>query len=370
MTPSSVDVVVAGAGPAGLATAIGARQHGLQVAVVDPRRRPIDRACGEGIMPRGWSSLEALGVNVPANERFPFQGVRYVSGDTVAEGLFSQGCGFGIRRTILHEAMAGRAESLGVAIRWGVRGLMARPDGLETDSGFIPAPFVVVADGRASRIRERCGLTGRPAPLKRIGLRRHFLMEPWSDHVEVHWAEGCEAYVTPVGPSLVGIAILTGARTRDRFDTLLNRFPALKKRLQGASAASAVLGAGPFSGHARRVARDRVALVGDASLCLDPLTGEGLSLAFRQASSLAEALKEGDLQRYVAAHGRIVRGPRRITRLVLLLTRSPRLRRLALQALAADGRLFTRFLDKMNQGLSPQPGDLLRLLATGIRGGG
>jgi flavin-dependent dehydrogenase len=63
------DLLVAGAGPAGLATAIHAARAGLQVTVVERRPGPIDKACGEGLMPHTLRHLEALGIN-PARQAF------------------------------------------------------------------------------------------------------------------------------------------------------------------------------------------------------------------------------------------------------------------------------------------------------------
>ena len=61
----STDVFVIGGGPAGLAAAIAARQRGLRVIVADGMQPPIDKACGEGLMPDGLAALERLGIRVP-----------------------------------------------------------------------------------------------------------------------------------------------------------------------------------------------------------------------------------------------------------------------------------------------------------------
>ena len=66
-----------------------------------------------------------------------------------------------------------------------------------------------------------------------------------------------------------------------------------------------------------RVIRGRLALIGDASGSVDAITGEGLALAFRQAAILAEALSKNDLAIYQAAHRRIGRIPRLMSRLML-----------------------------------------------------
>ena len=73
-----IDVLVAGGGPAGLATAIAARLEGMRVRVVEPHAGTIDKACGEGIMPAGVAALRELGVEL---EGRPFHGIRYVHRD-------------------------------------------------------------------------------------------------------------------------------------------------------------------------------------------------------------------------------------------------------------------------------------------------
>src|SRR5258705_171270 len=62
--PCHADVLIVGAGPAGLASAIAAARHGLRVQVIDAMKPPIDKACGEGLMP---DSLEALAANGSTN---------------------------------------------------------------------------------------------------------------------------------------------------------------------------------------------------------------------------------------------------------------------------------------------------------------
>src|SRR5271165_1538919 len=99
----NAEVLVAGGGPAGLAAAIAARQAGFEVAVVDCARPPIDKACGEGIMPDGLSALTALGVPADVRHAAPFRGIRFINGPREVEAGFPSGVGYGIRRTLLHQ---------------------------------------------------------------------------------------------------------------------------------------------------------------------------------------------------------------------------------------------------------------------------
>ena len=78
-------VVIVGGGPVGLATAISARLRGLRATVVEKARPPIDKPCGEGLMPDGVEILRRLGVSIPRDQAVPFRGIRYIDGSVVAE---------------------------------------------------------------------------------------------------------------------------------------------------------------------------------------------------------------------------------------------------------------------------------------------
>lgn len=344
------DLVVVGGGPAGLATAIRARMAGLDVAVLERFQPPLDKACGEGLMPDAVARLREIGVEP---EGSPFRGIRYVDGDLSAEGLFPHAGGLGVRRVHLHETLLRRAEEVGVELRWGVSARGLDGGGVVTDQGTVRARWIAGADGLLSRVRAWAGLEADPGPLRRFGVRRHFAMAPWTDLVEVHWGPGCEAYVTPTSRGEVGIAILWSAG-KSGFDDLLARFPALLSRVAGAPVISRDRGAGPLHQRVRAVHRGNVALVGDASGYLDAITGEGMAVALHQSAALVDALLAGDLARYAAAHRRIARLPDFMTRLVLGLESRPNLRRRALRALAAEPALFSRLLGIHGRTLPPR----------------
>ncbi|MFJ1706352.1 NAD(P)/FAD-dependent oxidoreductase [Kitasatospora sp. NPDC088346] len=306
-----IDLLVVGGGPAGLATAIGAARAGLEAVVAEPRPSPVDKACGEGLMPSAVRALERLGVGVPGR---PFHGIRYLDADTGrgAEAAFRTGPGLGVRRTALHAALARRADDLGVRVL-PVPVREFHQGAFSVRAAGLTCRHLVAADGLHSPTRRALGLHRPPDPAapSRYGLRRHYAVEPWSGSVEVHWSAHAEAYVTPLAPDLVGVALLTGDRAP--FEEQLSRFPVLAARLAGAPARTPVRGAGPLRQRVRARVRGRVLLVGDAAGYLDALTGEGLSVALASAEALVRCVAAGRPQEYERAWRRASRSYRLLT---------------------------------------------------------
>jgi flavin-dependent dehydrogenase len=331
MTP---DVFVIGGGPVGLAAAIAARRKGFNVVLADGCEPPVDKSCGEGIMPDGLAAASQLGLQLPVMDSFTFRGIRFHGENVSVTADFPTGYGRGFRRTILHRSLVEQAERCGVELRWG------STIGALTE---IQARWIVGADGTGSRVRSLAGLGACLRDTRRYGFRRHFKVAPWADYVEIHWGEGCQIYVTPVAPEEVGVAVIS-SDPKLRVHEALRQFPSLAAGLSGAAESSTERGAVTASRRLRRVVRGNVALIGDASGSVDAITGEGLCLGFRQALALADAMECGDLPRYESAHRRLARRPRFMADFMLTMDRQAWLRKRALPALASRPELFRGLL--------------------------
>ncbi|MFJ7415966.1 NAD(P)/FAD-dependent oxidoreductase [Streptomyces sp. NPDC098077] len=306
-----IDVLVVGGGPAGLAAAIRAASAGLEAVVVEPRTTPVDKACGEGIMPGGVAALRDLGVRVSGHE---LSGIRYTDGRSSAEAAFRGGPGAGVRRTALHTALHARAAALGVRVV-AAKAREIRQDEDTVTAAGLTARWLVAADGLHSPLRRALGLDRPVTGPGRYGLRRHYPLAPWTDHVEVHWSRHGEAYVTPVGERLVGVAVLS--RDRRPYDRHLAAFPALAARLADSPGATPVRGAGPLRQRARSPRAGRVLLVGDAAGYVDALTGEGIALAVATATAAVDCLTAGRPDDYPRRWARVTRRYRLLTAALL-----------------------------------------------------
>jgi flavin-dependent dehydrogenase len=341
--PKSTDVFVVGGGPAGLAAAIAARLKGFNVVVADVRRPPIDKPCGEGLMPDSFAALRRLGVRLDPEQSFPFRGVRFHGAGVSVGATFPSEQGVGIRRTRLHELLIDRAREAGVTMLWVTRVNGLSGESVLLDGAAVSCRWLVGADGQNSRVRRWAGLNAARYESTRYGFRRHYHVAPWTDHMEIYWGSGCQMYVTPVSSQEVCAAVIS----RDshlRLDSALPQFPELGSRLARASAFTVEHGSVSASRRLRGVFRGRTVLIGDASGSVDAITGEGLSLSFHQALALADALAGNDLAAYQSAHRRLARRPAFMASLMLSLDRLPWLRPPVLRGMALEPAIFAKLL--------------------------
>lgn len=348
-----MDLLVIGGGPVGLVTALRAVHSGLSVTVLEPRRGPVDKACGEGLMPAALDRLVQVGIDPHGHE---LTGIVYTDGRRRVTAPLTRP-GRGVRRPVLHAALLEAAGRAGVQLRHtsmagvepGVVGDRTRPARVRTTDGEeLSAPFVVAADGLHSPTRRALGLERPAGPRRRFGLRAHYALAPWTDAVEVHWSRSAEAYVTPVAEDLVGVALL--CRPPTRWDGTWQDFPDLARRLAGSEQVSSVRGAGSLRQRVRSTVSGRVLLVGDAGGYVDALTGEGLTLGTAQAFAAVEAVLAGSPARYARRASALGRRSTLLTRSLLTVSGHDASRRLLVPAAARLPMVFRAAVRQLADG--------------------
>ncbi len=341
----SCDALVIGGGPAGLAAGIALRLRGLDVVVADALTPPIDKACGEGLMPDSRQELAILGVDLRGGREF--SGLHFANRNRRREDLvwakFASGSGLGVRRAELHRSLIDRAAELGVRLKWSSRATLSGSGKASLYEEDYRYRYLIAADGSSSAVRRTVGLEASSFRATRLGLRRHYRIAPWSDHVEVHWGGFGQAYITPVADDEICVA----ATTRHRgfqFDSLLRTMPYLHAKLSAQTVIGRDRGAVTVTRKLRRVTCGNVALVGDASGSADAIVGQGLACAFRQALLLGEALGKDSIESYEAGHASILQLPRRMASAMLVMDRWPIVRDWAMRTFAGHPDLFAYVL--------------------------
>ncbi|HWN19225.1 MAG TPA: NAD(P)/FAD-dependent oxidoreductase [Gemmatimonadales bacterium] len=311
-----LDVLVAGAGPAGSATATLLARSGLSVLVVDRAAFPRDKACSEYMSPEAVRILARLGVLEKLEKAggFPLEGMK-VTGPlgATAHGKFSlagyhpfRPTGLSIsRRTLDHELLAA-ARAAGAAVME-----RARVEELLYEQGGVAG--VVVRDqagGRqALRARLTVGADGlRSVVARRLGRRRHGTSRRMAfvAHVarvadmgpsaELHFREHGYLGLNQIGQGQTNVALVVpseraaharGGVQRFFHDTLAE-FPGVRERVEAGEVVRPVLATGPFAVRSARVIAPGALLVGDAADFFDPATGDGIYCALRGAELAAD----------------------------------------------------------------------------------
>jgi len=340
---STRKVCVAGAGPAGLAMAIALQRANCVVTVVDCGLPPVDKACGEGLMPDSIQAMRELDIEIPDEIGFRFRGVRFADRRSSVFAEFPRGIAKGLRRTALHQILIQHANSLGVAAIWNAKHVRLAEGGLYVDDRFLAADLVVGADGQKSQIRRQAGLDHATRENRRYGFRRHYRSAPWSRYMELHWLARSQIYVTPIAADEICVAVIS-RDSKLRLEQAIYESSELRSRLRDAEPVSQELGALSVSRRLGRVQQKNVALVGDASGSVDAITGEGIGLAVKQARALTTALESGDIRSYQPLHRKLMKRPQTMASLMLMLDRNAEVQRRALAGLAQHPDLFRSLL--------------------------
>src|ERR1700722_10540219 len=141
------DVFIIGGGPAGLAAAIAARNKGLRVMVADGNRPPIDKACGEGLMPDAVTAAGRIGILLAEAEGFRFRGIGFHGDGRSVAADFPHGVGIGFRRTLLHGRLIEQAERAGVKMLWSTPITGMESAAVQTKARRFSTRWIIGADG-------------------------------------------------------------------------------------------------------------------------------------------------------------------------------------------------------------------------------
>jgi flavin-dependent dehydrogenase len=329
------DVVCVGGSVAGAAAAGFLARAGKRVIVLDRAEFPRWKACGEGILPHGSAVLERLGVDLP--DATTIRGIRFAvargtSGHSLVSAWlpFPGRAGRALSRHVLDAAIRARAAELGAEfVR--ARAIRVEPGRVLTDRGIFEAPLLIGADGTRSLFHECLGIRVRPGR-DRVGFSSHWegaLTEP--GEVNVTAFRGGELYMAPVDAGLTLATLLVERRFLQQGGVSMRGIPAFLRerfpdRFARARRAGPILGAFPLGTRVERIAGDGWLLVGDAAGAIDPISGEGLSLALRGAEIASDVVLGGwDPARYTARMRELRRPIERLTGFMLFLARHPRL---------------------------------------------
>jgi flavin-dependent dehydrogenase len=308
-----LDVLIAGAGPAGAIAARALALRGARVLVVDRETFPRDKLCGDTLNPGAIKLLAGAGLTGGAlSKGLPIAGMRVTGPAASVVAPYRAGeRGVSLLRRDLDLWLIEQAVAAGARFEAGltaesalmvgdgddtaVRGLVLR----DAAGGVtrMPASVTIAADGRRSAIARSVGLSSQPASPRRWAYGVYFELtsgdEPAEVIGEMHVRPGWYAGVIRVPGDRVNVCVVVdrpqaGQQPLNLIRSFLARDPELKRRFADLPPTGPVSILGPLAVDAGRAGVPGLFLAGDAAGFVDPMTGDGLNLAMRGALLAAE----------------------------------------------------------------------------------
>jgi len=313
---SQLDVLVAGAGPAGSATATLLARAGFSVLVVDRAAFPRDKACSEYMSPEAVRILARLGVveNLEKAGAFPLEGMK-VTGPrgATAHGRFAlagyhpfRPTGLSISRRILDHELLAAARAAGAAVlertrveellydRGGVAGVVVRDPAGRQHS--LRARLTVGADGLRSVVARRLGRRSHGTSRRMAFVAHVARVSDMGPSAELHFREHGYLGLNQIGQDQTNVALVVPAERAAHarggmerfFKETLAEFPGVRDRVEAGEVVRPILATGPFAVWSAKVIAPGALLVGDAADFFDPATGDGIYCALRGAELVAD----------------------------------------------------------------------------------
>lgn len=343
------EVGIVGGGPIGLYSALVLANQGYHVHLFEKRNFPIDKVCGQGIMPKGYELLRKIGIHFDIENSQTFHRIKYVDGDIQVSGELEES-GIAIERStlsgILYDLCSKQEliqihQNHVIDVTANNKSTSIKLD----DESTHTFRYLLACDGLHSFIRRQLGLEKQYPHRKRMGARFHFKESFSKNSVEVHWKQHCEAYITPVGEQRSQLAFLWEEPIvmpkSNGFEFFKEQFPELSRAFENSEGDFRVYG--PFNKVSKQLRHKNIFFIGDAYHFIDGITGEGISLGLRSADYICRNLNhfaiwdEWHVKLWYFKYKMIVG-------IALMLSRYPNLRKTLFQFFKPRQRWFNRIL--------------------------
>lgn len=311
----SCDAVIVGAGPAGSSLAIRLALAGLHVKLIEQKRFPREKLCGEFISPECLGHFDELGVlhSIETGSARVERTVFYDRGGrsfTVPSAWFGPSAhAVGLSRAQMDFRLMTRARAVGVEVleESAFHELIlddVRARGVRLKDGtVIPADLVVDATGRARILTgqvEKAEGRGRRSRAKYVAFKAHVNHAGVLDgDCEIYAYRGGYGGASRIENSLHNLCFIVSSEIAKRYSSDAEQV--LRNVVQTNRRASEALSSAEVASHWQAVAIEgygRSALtpapgliaVGDAAAFIDPFSGSGILLALESAKIAADVI--------------------------------------------------------------------------------
>jgi flavin-dependent dehydrogenase len=305
------DVIIVGAGPAGASAAIHLARHDLRVLLVEQKKFPRSKLCGEFISPECQRHFENLGVAESIHASAPSaltETVFYSSrGHHVAvpSDWFGGTAALGLSRAVMDDVLLRRAQACGVNVvenatinepiidRETVRGVR-----LKENEYF--APLTIDATGRARILSKKLNDAEPQSRRKLIAFKAHLRnTRVAANACEIYFYRDGYGGLSTIEGDVSNLCFITSAdqvkRHRSNPDVIV-REVIMKNERAAYTLANAQLESEWLSASWERFGRRQpnpangLIAIGDAAAFIDPFTGSGMLMAFESGELAADVI--------------------------------------------------------------------------------
>ena len=381
LSTDNFDVIIAGAGPAGSSAAIHLARRGLRVLLVEQKKFPRPKLCGEFISPECRQHFEKLGVAVAMSGAGPSmisETVFYSARGhhlSIPSRWFGEPAALGLSRAVMDDVLLRRAQDCGVSVLEGasiseplikdsaVTGVKLKLEGSEHD---FRAPVTIDATGRARILTRK--LAQRRTKPKLVAFKVHLRNTRVAPNA-------CEIYFYPDGygglstieGNVSNLCFITSAEQvklhHSDPETVMREAVMKNERaaytLKKATPESEWLSASWESfGRQRPSPAKGLLAIGDSAAFIDPFTGSGMLMAFESGELASDVIirHQNNLtsdalgHEYIAAYARKFDSRLRICGLLRRAAFKPRLAGLGIALCGASEQLRSKIVRATRQG--------------------
>ena len=381
LSTNNFDVIIAGAGPAGSSAAIHLARRGLRVLLVEQKRFPRPKLCGEFVSPECRQHFEKLGVAAAMSGAGPSmisETVFYSARGhhlSIPSRWFGEPAALGLSRAVMDDVLLRRAKDCGVSVLEGasiseplikdraVTGVKLKLEGSEHD---FRAPVTIDATGRARILTRK--LAQRRTKPKLVAFKVHLRNTRVAPNAcEIYFYPGGYGGLSTIEGNVSNLCFITSAEQvklhHSDPETVMREAVMKNERaaytLKKATPESEWLSASWESfGRQRPSPAKGLLAIGDSAAFIDPFTGSGMLMAFESGELASDVIirHQNNLtsdalgHEYIAAYARKFDSRLRICGLLRRAAFKPRLAGLGIALCGASEQLRSKIVRATRQG--------------------
>ena len=322
------DLIVIGGGPGGATAAIRARHYGLNVLLIDKKKFPRDKVCGDALSGKSVSVLRNLNLLDKVAGLGGFQANSVIFGAPNGKEIKIQfkhmdpkqkSYGFVLKRYIFDHFLLDVARKSGTEVRENTvfkslildeitdqaTGIKAVNESGEEEEFY--APLVIGADGFGSKVATQIGSVEKSQKHLMVATRSYYKgVKNLSDAIELYFIDELKIgyfWIFPMTEGLANVGLgLRKDSLKAKENTLIDlqekviKSPRFRDRFEDAQIEGKISGwTLPTGSIWRKIHGQGVMLVGDAAGLIDPFTGEGIGNAMTSGYIAADMAYKASL---------------------------------------------------------------------------